>query len=768
TKADVNVDAPAEQAPAMAPHAHTDEENLPSRSNGAFVASSTIPSIYIQQFWDTIQYDKIHKFIQGPGVSTAFAYKEPVLEISQVQLLRGTTREVLWMPYPNELITDDIRGVQYYNAYLEKVAKHKRYLAGEEVSDPDSPAPKPAKATKLRKKKKSQAGSENHMSHHLQQNDPKRIGGEELRTKKSSLGWDSTSFGGGDQGMNLEISTLLECVGCREKGFVFYGQVTRGIRIRNVSLWTQDNLKLTVEESVIPEEPASSTRTLSSLQHLVKDFSFGDQFFNDKSSEADNEKTTADTEAESMVSVTIHQDTATQNNKQFPLPPQPQQSAIDSILIKRISELEQHMADLVQANLALEERMDKQGSRLYKLQNLDIPHQVSKVVDEIITDAVNWALQAPLRDRFRDLLEADMKEILTPHVVNLIPTKSRRITRNGYEYDKIAGCYKCQPDEQWFNITKDTFRDPLQITPVDNNNAFSSPLTTDALVKFVNDLRSFGASSIETISIMKKGCGKNSPNLSILSHKFHPRPESPLHLPTEEPVLGYLKFNAKGTKREVFGMPIPNELITDDIRGAQYYNAYLEKVAKHQRYLAGEEVSDPYSPAPKPAKATKQSNPLAPKGATMKPKPVPAKPKEKKRKLVTETSEATSPAKRSKAGKVAKKRMKKSSPRLVDEFVDEGVLENEPRIDSKEKSPAEHYIFQRRTPAPTEHSCHEESSSLYAELGLSDSDTESDKEMPPVVTSGAQDEGQAGPNPGIQDEGQAGPNPGDDAAPQPQ
>ncbi|GKB34278.1 hypothetical protein Tco_0879220 [Tanacetum coccineum] len=167
-------------------------------------------------------------------------------------------------------------------------------------------------------------------------------------------------------------------------------------------------------------------------------------------------------------------------------------------------------------------------------------------------------------------------------------------------------------------------------------------------------------------------------------HKFYPRPESLLHLPTEEPILGDLKFNAKGTKREVFGMPIPNELITDDIRGAQYYNAYLEKVAKHQRYLAGEEVSDPDSPAPKPAKATKKSKPLAPKGATMKPKPVSAKPKEKKCKLVTETSEAPSLAKRSKAGKVAKKRTKKSSPRLVDEFVDEGVLENESRIGDEE------------------------------------------------------------------------------------
>ncbi|GKF94465.1 hypothetical protein Tco_0284165, partial [Tanacetum coccineum] len=57
----------------------------------------------------------------------------------------------------------------------------------------------------------------------------------------------------------------------------------------------QENLKLTIDEQVIPEEPVSSTGMLSSLQHLAKD----------KPSEADNEKTTADTEAESMVFVTI-------------------------------------------------------------------------------------------------------------------------------------------------------------------------------------------------------------------------------------------------------------------------------------------------------------------------------------------------------------------------------------------------------------------------------------------------------------------------------
>ncbi|GKF84274.1 hypothetical protein Tco_0249172, partial [Tanacetum coccineum] len=57
-------------------------------------------------------------------------------------------------------------------------------------------------------------------------------------------------------------------------------------------------------------EITDPSRTLSSLQHLAKDFSFGDQFLNDKPSKADNEKTTVDTEAESMVSVTIQQDTS--------------------------------------------------------------------------------------------------------------------------------------------------------------------------------------------------------------------------------------------------------------------------------------------------------------------------------------------------------------------------------------------------------------------------------------------------------------------------
>ncbi|GJT19167.1 hypothetical protein Tco_0877873 [Tanacetum coccineum] len=94
-----------------------------------------------------------------------------------------------------------------------------------------------------------------------------------------------------------------------------------------------------------------------------------------------------------------------------PPPPQPQQSTGDPMLLKSIGELEQHMADLIQDNLALEERLDKHGTRLYNLENLNIPHKVSQAVDEIVTDAVDWAMQAPLQARFRDLPTVDMKEI---------------------------------------------------------------------------------------------------------------------------------------------------------------------------------------------------------------------------------------------------------------------------------------------------------------------------------------------------------------------
>nr|GEZ91907.1 hypothetical protein [Tanacetum cinerariifolium] len=51
-----------------------------------------------------------------------------------------------------------------------------------------------------------------------------------------------------------------------------------------------------------------------------------------------------------------------------------------------------------------------------------------------------------------------------------------------------AGCYRCQLDEQWFVLTKETLREALQITPVNNNQAFVAPPSIDGLINFVNQL----------------------------------------------------------------------------------------------------------------------------------------------------------------------------------------------------------------------------------------------------------------------------------------
>ncbi|GJW75907.1 retrovirus-related pol polyprotein from transposon TNT 1-94 [Tanacetum coccineum] len=174
-----------------------------------------------------------------------------------------------------------------------------------------------------------------------------------------------------------------------------------------------------------------------------------------------------------------------------------------------------------------------------------------------------------------------------------------------------AGSYKCQLDEQWFDLTQDTLRDALSDTPVDNNCAFLLS-TPDTLV----DCQFVGVSNDEVIHLSNvttnghakrpsatnplgwchtsstsklKGCGKIYFNpfhtyterqrklakhtlgkrkqlLSLSKYQVHKgdhlslqwsqlptKTESPLHL-YEEPVLGSsLSYSDKGSKRESLG-----------------------------------------------------------------------------------------------------------------------------------------------------------------------------------------------------------------------
>ncbi|GJZ45895.1 hypothetical protein Tco_0593491 [Tanacetum coccineum] len=203
------------------------------------------------------------------------------------------------------------------------------------------------------------------------------------------------------------------------------------------------------------------------------------------------------------------------------------------------------------------------------------------------------------------------------------------------------------------------------------------------------------------------------------------------------------------TKEGLWGLHIPNELFTVNSEEQTNTLYYLEKEPCIKDILLVKEVHLKQQPRnlnqQHPSIGTKQAK---------------------------ETTEATPPAKRAKAGKVVKKRTLKRSQQLVDEFVDEESLKDAhgaprgplppvvfretdtgkfqpfPEVEGKgkEKVDAEQ-AAQRCTSAPIEPSGHDESLSLYVKLGLTESDTKSDEEMPPIVKSGDQDEGQARPDP---------------------
>ncbi|GKF47716.1 hypothetical protein Tco_0137518, partial [Tanacetum coccineum] len=189
------------------------------------------------------------------------------------------------------------------------------------------------------------------------------------------------------------------------------------------------------------------------------------------------------------------------------------------------------------------------------------------------------------------------------------------------------------------------------------------------------------------------------------------------------------------------------------------YSRYLEHVAEYQRCLDeehGKAEEEDVTESPKAAKATtskttKQTKPSAPKAykVTKPPKPTPTTTEPSKKYQSVPEQEPVYGDEEAGIQRAVELSIKEQAehtqgparPMVIRE-PDFGRIQPLPDT-PKKKSPAEQYIFQRRTPTTTEPSGHAESPTLYAELGQSGPN--------PID----QDEGQAGPNPGIQDEGQA-------------
>ncbi|GJX36439.1 hypothetical protein Tco_0247996 [Tanacetum coccineum] len=115
-----------------------------------------------------------------------------------------------------------------------------------------------------------------------------------------------------------------------------------------------------------------------------------------------------------------------------------------------MGELEQHIADLVEENQALESRLNKQGSRIKKLESVDvskmireqtvefidsqeIDRKINESVKEVVISSVKHAMRAPLRARFKDLPTSDMKEILLQRMLEENYDKGHAEHRVAYE-----------------------------------------------------------------------------------------------------------------------------------------------------------------------------------------------------------------------------------------------------------------------------------------------------------------------------------------------
>ncbi|GJW88054.1 hypothetical protein Tco_0163394 [Tanacetum coccineum] len=211
-------------------------------------------------------------------------------------------------------------------------------------------------------------------------------------------------------------------------------------------------------------------------------------------------------------------------------------------------------------------------------------------------------------------------------------------------------------------------------------------------------------------------------------HNIHPRTGLPLYYSHDENVLNTLRFVGKDG-REIFGMPIPDALLTNEIKGAPYYSDYQEHVAKSKAGLVG--------------KRRKAKSPL---------------------RLIDEPSDEGVPVEEP-AHNNEEAHLQRALELKVQGKGKEKVVEEQAAHDlltlqtPKKKSPTKQFIFQRRPPMPTKSSTHAESPYMDAELNLTDSEIESNEEAS-KINARNQEEGQAVPNPGVQDEGQAGPNPG--------
>ncbi|GKB16923.1 hypothetical protein Tco_0850846 [Tanacetum coccineum] len=177
----------------------------------------------------------------------------------------------------------------------------------------------------------------------------------------------------------------------------------------NVYPNVHESLKFPADEHVILEDPLSSSGTLSSMKNLDDAYTIASSsvpLLSTPVIDLSPPKPVPSTTQAPIFTATTATTTTT-----LPPPPQ-QQSTTDSELAARVTALKKKFSNFEQKGNTLDNTTQNLASRVFTLKLRDLPHKINQTNNEVVKEVVHVALQALLRDRFRELPEDDMKEIL--------------------------------------------------------------------------------------------------------------------------------------------------------------------------------------------------------------------------------------------------------------------------------------------------------------------------------------------------------------------
>ncbi|GJU11773.1 retrovirus-related pol polyprotein from transposon TNT 1-94 [Tanacetum coccineum] len=158
-------------------------------------------------------------------------------------------------------------------------------------------------------------------------------------------------------------------------------------------------------------------------------------------------------------------------------------------------------------------------------------------------------------------------------------------------------------DEQWFNLYKDFLRDALDYTPTNDNNPFMAPPSSDTIIEYVNTMGYpilWGVIHHSNIDYAERIWEEFVQSIqTFLTDRKNLTTASRGKKKTAHLIILSVRFVRKDG-REIFGMLIPDALLTDDIKGAPYYYEYLEADLQRALELSlkdqGEQTQGPARP----------------------------------------------------------------------------------------------------------------------------------------------------------------------------